>query len=197
LAASWWLVPCATYRLPHSFAGRFRRWRRGLLLFFSGAAGRPEKPLRRASPSLLRRAPVAATGGLAVARLLCSTALLFPAHPLNSPPHRSRSRRPATPATSSRSFSQKEKSHWKPRADPLPSLPVPRRKSRVVPVASTAVRLCLPGRTPAPHRLSRLSRGRSASCKIHLPRTQPYVQRAKLNTAASTRINPSTTPQVH
>src|ERR1017187_4403967 len=46
----------------------------------SGAAGRPEKLLRRASPSFLRRARVAATGGLAVARLLCSTALLFPAH---------------------------------------------------------------------------------------------------------------------
>src|ERR1017187_1374049 len=78
----------------------------------SGAAGRPEKLLRRASPSFLRRARVAATGGLAVARLLCSTALLFPAHPLNSPPHRSRSRHPATPATSSRSLSHKEKLPW-------------------------------------------------------------------------------------
>src|ERR1035437_1695377 len=36
VAGSWWLVPRATYRLPRSFAGRFRRQRRGLVFFRRG-----------------------------------------------------------------------------------------------------------------------------------------------------------------
>ena len=53
-------------------------------------------------------------------------------------------------------------------------------------------RACRDGRQhrTAPHRLCRLSRGRSASCKIYPPRAQPYVHRAKLNTTASGKIYP-------
>jgi hypothetical protein len=106
----------------------------------SGAARRPEKLLRRASPSFLRRARVAATGGLAVARLLCSTALLFPAHPLNSPPHRSRTS-PGNTGNPSAASSRK-KSTLETSCRPVAA---PRRESRVAPVAGHPGGPCLPG----------------------------------------------------
>ena len=58
-------MPCATYRLPRSFAGRFRRQRRGLLLLPALPAGRG-KFLRRASPSWAGAPVGCLPGGLAV-----------------------------------------------------------------------------------------------------------------------------------
>src|ERR1035437_4782569 len=61
----------------------------------------------------------------------------------------------------------------------------PRRESRVVVLAVPPRRPCLPGRPPAPRLLPpSVPLCGLASCKIHLPRAQPYVHRAKLNTTA-------------
>ena len=121
----------------------------------SGAAGRPEKLLRRASPSFLRRARVAATGGLAVARLLCSTALPFPALPLNSPAHRSSSQ-PQQHRQQAPADSPKEEKHLGTPCRPVAAGAAPRRESRVVVVAVPPRGPRQLGGTPAPHRLCRL-----------------------------------------
>src|ERR1039458_4545935 len=154
VAGSWWLVPCATYRLPRSFAGRFRRQRRGLLPVPARPGGLG-KFLRRASPSFLGRARVGCLPwrGRGAAE---HHHLLFPALPLQvwstqeqDQPRQHRHR-------ASRSLPRKESTVETP-ADPLPPLPVPRRELPVVLVAVPPRRPCLPGRTPAPHRLCRLS----------------------------------------
>src|ERR1035437_2642515 len=83
------------------------------------------------------RRPSWAVRGLAapaVAWLWCSTGLPFPALPLNSPTHRTRSQPRQHRQRASRSLPQKNK-HPETPADPLPPLPVPCRESSVVPVA--------------------------------------------------------------
>src|ERR1019366_2299646 len=111
VAGSWWLVPCATYRLPRSFAGRFRRQRRGLLLVPARPGGLG-KFLRRASPSFLGRARVGCPGcGLAVVlhRVAVSRA---PAQFSNT---QDKEPAPATPATSLPQPPPEKKAPWKPR----------------------------------------------------------------------------------
>src|ERR1035437_9982868 len=107
------------------FAGCFRGWRRGLLRGQQDIAA----PLGWAMLGVRALAASPWLGGGA------TTGLLFPALPLNSPSHRSRSSRPATPGTSSRSLPPERKSILEAPADPLPPLPVPRRESPVVGVA--------------------------------------------------------------
>src|ERR1017187_5117212 len=68
-------------------------------------------------------------------------------------------------------------------ADPLPPLPVPRRESPVVVVTVLSGRPCRQARTAVPpHCLCRLS-----PCPVGFVQN-PFVYRAKLNTAASGRI---------
>src|ERR1035441_2587685 len=153
-------VPCTTYRLPRSFAGCFRRWRRGLLLVPVLPGGRG-KFLRRAWPSFWAVRQLAAP---AVAWLWWSTPAAA------RPPVQFASTRGQQPAarqqlaTRSRSLLQKEK---RPGSPGKPVAAVARAAPGVAGGSRSARcrRPCLAGQTPAPHRLCRLSRGRSASCK--------------------------------
>src|ERR1019366_5790321 len=180
VAGSWWLVPCATYRLPRSFAGRFRRQRRGLLLVPARPGGLG-KFLRRASPSFLGRARVGCPGcGLAVVlhRVAVSRA---PAQFSNT---QDKEPAPATPATSLPQPPPEKKAPWKLRQNRC-------RRCRAAPgvaggcpggPSEAAVPAGTDASPPAPPAVCSLVW--LASCKIHLPRAQPYVHRAKLNTTA-------------
>src|ERR1017187_481564 len=104
-------------------------------------------------PGPVRR--LAATGGVAVARLLCSTALPFPALPLNSPAHRSSSQ-PQQHRQQAPADSPKEEKHLGTPCRPVAAGAAPRRESRVVVVAVPPRGPRQLGGTPAPHRLCRL-----------------------------------------
>src|ERR1019366_7734430 len=123
---------------------RFRGARcRGFLLVPAMPGGRG-KFLRRDSPSswaVRGRLPPVAWLSL----LWCSTRLLFPTPPLNSPAHRSRRQPQHHLATSSHSLSPERKTTLETPADPLPPLPVPRRGSRVAPVTGHPGGRALPG----------------------------------------------------
>ena len=110
-------MPCATYRLPRSFVGRFRRQRRGLLLLPALPAGRG-KFLRRDSPSCALRGLAAC-----VAWLWSSTGPPFPTLPLNSPAHRSSSQPQQHRQQPLRSLSPKRKAPLEAPAKRLPPLP--------------------------------------------------------------------------
>src|ERR1035441_6405252 len=101
---------------------RFRGARcRGFLLVPAMPGGRG-KFLRRDSPSswaVRGRLPPVAWLSL----LWCSTRLLFPTPPLNSPAHRSRRQPQHHLATSSHSLSPERKTTLETPADPLPPLP--------------------------------------------------------------------------
>ena len=152
VAGSWWLVPCATYRLPRSFAGRFRRQRRGLLPVPARPGGLG-KFLRRASPSFWAvrgwLPPWPGCGGL--------PGCYFP-RPRSILRHTGAGAAARQHlATSSRSLFQKEK-HTGSQGKPVAAVAAPRRESPVVVLAVPPRRPCLPGRTPAPHRHCRLPR---------------------------------------
>src|ERR1017187_9450640 len=76
----------------------------------SGAARRPGEVSAPGLAVLLGRARLAAP----VAWLWRSTGLLFPTPPLNSPAHRSRGSRPATPGNKLPQPLPERKAHWKP-----------------------------------------------------------------------------------
>ena len=103
------------------------------------------RPAGRCSASRLR-GPGQCAGWLPpVALAVVFYRLLFPALPLNSPAHRSRRQPQHHLATSSHSLSPERKTTLETPADPLPPFPVPRRESRVAPVAGHPGGPCLPG----------------------------------------------------
>src|ERR1039458_8112332 len=174
VAGSWWLVPCVTYRLPRSFVGRFRRQRRVLLLVPARPGGLG-KFLRRASPSFLGRARVGCLPWLARGVAVFHH-LLFPALPLNSPAHRSRTS-PGNTGNEPPAASPKKEKH--------PGNPVQTRCRccRAAPGVAGGCRggpsgrPCQQARTAVPpHCLCRLS-----PCPVGFVQN-PFVYRAKLNT---------------
>src|ERR1035437_1511247 len=132
----------ARCRWPH-------RW--GLLLVPVLPGGRG-KFLRRASPSSWAGARLAA---LAVAWLWWSTRRLFPRAPAQLSSTQSRSQPPTTPATTLRRLPPERKAPWKPQQSGCRRCPC--RESPVVVLAAPPRRPCLPGRTPAPPCICRLS----------------------------------------
>jgi hypothetical protein len=152
-AVSWCPVPCGGERPQHGSMGAFAGG--GASCFFPHGQEDVAAPRGCAA---LGGARVGCPVGLVLAWLWWSTGLLFPALPLNSPSHRSRSSRPATPGTSSRSLPPERKSTLEAPADPLPPLPCRAGRRGRFPWRRTAGRQpWLPGRTRAPHRLCRLS----------------------------------------
>ena len=113
----------------------------------------------------------------------------FPRSPSTSPAYRTRSSRPATPATPATTATSlpqplpRKKSTPETPYRPVAGVAAPRRESRVAVVAVLSGRPCRQARTAVPpHCLCRLS-----PCPVGFVQN-PFVYRAKLNTAASGRI---------
>ena len=105
-----------------------------------------------------RRWVVRGLAAPAVAWLWWSSGLLLPALRPTSPAHRSRTS-PGNTGNEPPAASPRKESTLETPADPLPPLPVPRRESRLVPVAVPPRRPCLPGTdASAAPRLCRLPR---------------------------------------
>ena len=123
-------VPCATYRLPRSFAGHFRRWRRGLVFF---------RRCLEAGGSFCAgpRRPGPCAGGCPGGFSCGVPALLLPALQFSSPAHGGSSQPPDNTSNKIPQPAPKRKAPWKPRQTRCRRCPCHSGgESRVVPVAS-------------------------------------------------------------